>query len=130
MEYFAYILIFSNLLIFKIFWDCRALHIEKRQINKKRSAIIDGVIYAMGSIALFDNWHDIVGAFVAAVAARGLLFDLAFNWVNGWKWYFCGTTSKIDEVLDNLDGKNDSKCILGIVLKILVLGIGITIILI
>ena len=130
MEILAYILIFTNLLIFKIFWDCKATHLDKRQIDKGRSAAVDLLIYAISAVALLKGIVNIVGAIIIAIGARGLLFDLLFNWVNGWKWHFCGTTSKVDVLLDSTDGKQDGKCIIGIILKLAFIGTGITIILI
>lgn len=130
MDIFAYILIFTNLLIFKVFWDCKSVHIDKRRIDKTRSAIIDGLIYSIASIFLFEDILCTLGVLVISIGARGLLFDFFFNWVNGWRWNFCGTTSKIDQILDNIDGKDDERCTLGIIIKLIVIGIGIILILI
>ena len=111
--------IFLALLAFKLWWDYRAKNKHKRVINHTKSALIDVLIYTTSSAILFgwEFWKWVL----LACALRWILFDAVFNLLNGWKWNFCGNSSKIDYTIDKLDGVDDEVCKLGILLKSLLL---------
>ena len=116
-----FVAIVNAMLAFKLAWDWYAKNKQKRIINHTRSALIDGAIY-VGSVWLLGlPWAWVV----IAVAYRWIMFDLLFNLLNGWRWNFCGNSSKIDFTLDNLDGIDDNICKLGVLAKLLLVGLGI-----
>ena len=84
--------IINALLIFKLGWDWYAKNKQKRVIDHFRSALIDGIIYAMSIYFLKISWFYLL----FAVSYRWIVFDIAFNKLNGWSWDNYGSTSKID----------------------------------
>jgi hypothetical protein len=123
----AWSLFFLVLLAFKLWNDYKAKNEQKRIINHAQSAIIDGAWYFVISAVFFGlcfwKWM------LLAISLRWILFDLIFNLLNGWRWNFCGNSSKIDFTLDNLDGIDDNICKLGILLKTVLLAVSILILL-
>ena len=115
--------VFFVLLAFKL-WNDKRLHDDKdRFVNHPLSALLDVIGYTIVSIILFgwDFWKWVL----LACTLRWIFFDLFFNLLNGWKWNFCGDTSKIDVTLDNLDGIDDNICKLGVLLKLALLAVSI-----
>ena len=99
MDYVAYFLIVNLLLIWKIFWDCRAMHIEKRIVNKTKSALIDGSVYIMSLVSLGFGWVWGAGLFLASLTYRWVFFDIGFNLANNRNWRYYGENAWTDRFL-------------------------------
>ena len=127
MIWFA--IIVNALLIYKLIHDWYVKNRLLKTPSHKGSAIFDTVIYTASALFLTNwKWIEALGLVLLAWGYRGLFFDLIFNLMNHWKFDFCGDSSKIDETVDKLDGKDDNSCKLGIVLKIVLILIGISVI--
>jgi hypothetical protein len=89
-----FILAINLLIAFKIWWDWRAKS-KGRIINHLQSAGIDVALYSLLTFVLFDL-NDFLGILVLALSYRWIVFDIAFNLVNGWSWDHLGNSSKLD----------------------------------
>lgn len=129
MDRFYYFIIFVNVLLgFKLFWDHRARVKHKRVIDHGLSLSIDMILYSGMSIFLFGvSWIGVAWVFTATMY-RGLVFDLLYNLIFNNKWAYCGDSSRVDEFLDELDGKDDQNCIFGVIFKAVMLWAGIMLI--
>jgi hypothetical protein len=64
--------------------------------------VIDGCIYVVSSLFLFNDWFDAIGFVVMASGYRWLVFDLLFNWLNGWKWNHEGVSPDLDKFMKKM----------------------------
>jgi hypothetical protein len=64
--------------------------------------VIDGCIYVVSSLFLFNDWFDAIGFVVMASGYRWLVFDLLFNWLNGWKWNHEGVSALLDKFMKKM----------------------------
>lgn len=122
--YFA--LIVNILLVFKL-WNDKRLHDDPdKRVNHWLSAVVDMTIYTVAGWFLL-GW-DVGGYLIVALGYRWFMFDILFNKLNKWHWAYCGNTSKMDEIGDELDGKDDERCYLMLVPKVLLIAGGVLII--
>ena len=122
------LLIFSALLIFKLWWDKRAKD-SGRIINHSLSGLIDVVLYAI-SIYFFSrlNYIGMVGLLIIVCDLRWILFDIGYNVINNRKWNHVGNSAWLDRLLDKIDGEKDNIAIYGWLFKLVFLLIGVIII--
>jgi hypothetical protein len=102
LNIWIYIGIVNVLLAFKLWWDYRAKTKFGRVIDHKKSVVIDGCIYVVSSLFLFNDWFDAIGFVIIAAGYRWLVFDLLFNWLNGWKWNHEGFSAKLDKFMKKM----------------------------
>ena len=95
-----YIAIVLILLAIKLKVDKNLNDDPDKKVNHLLSASIDGSVYVIAGALMFgwDFWKWTL----LALSIRWILFDLLFNYINGWPLFYYGNTSIIDRGMTKL----------------------------